>query len=496
MSLRSPVQAVVFDGWAKGLNLDAASSELEANELARAKNVVFSHRGEARHAGGQASNDVIRFSQFFEGYRRLFACAVSGAFYFSDNEDPSNWNNLSKSGGPFTNTSFYLEGNTSFRYGDGSDTIQYFTHGKVSGASPFKVDTLMAVTNVAGIPWGRYSLLWFDRALIAANDDYPNRIFISNLGDVETYDVADYIDVAPSDSDWITGLIPFGDNILVFKNRGIWQLSGRTPSSFTLYELTADRGACSEMVIKFVGGRVIFFDPRTGIWAFDGSAFEEISYPIRHWLREHMEVAIAAGWHWGSWFYARAEKIDDKYWLMLPNASSEFTDTEGGCLIWDPIHSAWSTSDIRFEDGSFDWATIGEVVLSSESKSWVYDRDVVTGPEATNLSIDIRTGWVRMGGGATVGRVTRVELIVEAANASEFDLTMYANYDETNSYRSRTITIGGDAFDVHHEIAVDGWGEKVRAFQFRIQSIENPFRIARMTVYYTGNPDIQGDHGS
>lgn len=493
MPARSPLQVVAFDGFPGGLQLDSAASDLSTEQLQVAKNLVYTQRGEPRHVGGLTQQDTLRFVYLTKHANRLIGIATNGNVYYSDANDATNFTLLGSAivKATYTTSAEYVLGIETV-YITSTGEYLYITNGSTAGGTDaIRIGISTATqTTVATFIKARHLLYQHDRMFAANNDDNPNRIFFSDIGDVETWGASSWIDVDPDADDEITGIVPYGDDILIFKNRSIWQLVGRTEASFSLYRLDPSKGSPSRRSIANVQGKVVFFDPNTGIWQFDGSGFEQISYPIQEWFRDQV-LATSSPEFFHSWAFA----YKDRYYLCIRHAWDQFADTDGGTLIWDAQTKAWSIADFRFEDGAYIWAdNDSEPYLSSNSKLFKLDRTVVTDSEATSRAMTFTTGWVRLGGGAAVGRVKRVEVLVEGSNGDSVTVDMFADWDLDAAYLSRTETIVGDATADFHEVVLRGWGTKKRAAAFRITTAVAQTRIPRIIVYYTTNADLLSEH--
>lgn len=87
---------------------------------------------------------------------------------------------------------------------------------------------------VAAFPICKY-IRWFHNYMFAAgNPTHPNRLYISNLADPETWGGTSYIDINADDGDFITRLDTFNDQLIIFKVNRIWSFSGWDETTFSI----------------------------------------------------------------------------------------------------------------------------------------------------------------------------------------------------------------------------------------------------------------------
>ena len=89
------------------------------------------------------------------------------------------------------------------------------------------------LTNISAIPI-TMDLVWFHNFLWALNaSSYKNRAFFSNIGDPETFQPANYIDINPDDNDYIVAGVSFQDELLIGKRHSIVGYQGWSELTFT-----------------------------------------------------------------------------------------------------------------------------------------------------------------------------------------------------------------------------------------------------------------------
>ena len=141
-----------------------------------------------------------------------------------------------------------------------------------------------------GFPTARACIVKYNR-IFAANlykegvYRYPSRVYFSadeEAGDfsAERWLTSSYLEVGGDDGSEITSLLPFGEQILIFKNTSVWALTGSQTTTFTLYALDSTIGSEATFGTVAAAGVAYFFDHRSGVWSYDGARFTNISEPI------------------------------------------------------------------------------------------------------------------------------------------------------------------------------------------------------------------------
>lgn len=122
--------------------------------------------------------------------------------------------------------------------------------------SPKKIGQTTCV-DVATIPAGKWGVWYRNYLVVGGVTAYPNRIYISNLNDPETFTAADYIDIEPGDGDVLTGAIIGGaDKVFFTKGNSIHYMTGAGTNTFSVYPLVRDFGIASHNSLINVGADV------------------------------------------------------------------------------------------------------------------------------------------------------------------------------------------------------------------------------------------------
>ena len=89
-------------------------------------------------------------------------------------------------------------------------------------------------------------------------------------------------------------------------------------------------------------------------------------------------------------------------------------------------------------------------------------------------------------------------MIVKATDTVSFTVRMYRDFEGDTPYVTRTfqggpVSYGAAITDDERIIASDGWGNRLHAVQFEVETNDAPFQLNDMTVFYTGGVDVRGE---
>lgn len=148
-------------------------------------------------------------------------------------------------------------------------------------------------------PYTCFAKVYHDRCWYAGDPTYPQRVWYSRLGEIESVDVrtgtvagqrGDYFDTR--DGEAITGLAVCSDQLVVFTAKSTYVIQGFTDGAdglgepdFTMVKVAPSIGCISHFAIVNVGGPsggdMLFFPAQDGVWAYNGSSFKYMMNDIR-----------------------------------------------------------------------------------------------------------------------------------------------------------------------------------------------------------------------
>jgi hypothetical protein len=192
-------------------------------------------------------------------------------------------------------------------------------------------------------PYTVFSKVYHDRGWYAGDPSYPQRIWYSRLGEIESVDnrvglvdtqvaggKGDYFDTR--DGEAVTGLAVCSDQLVVFTAKSTYVIQGYTDgvsdgigtADFTMAKVAPSIGCISHFSIVNVGGPsggdMLFFAAQDGVWAYNGSSFKYMMNDIRSdWRDAYLADSDA---------YEDSVATFDNYFnvykLMIPETSTTF----------------------------------------------------------------------------------------------------------------------------------------------------------------------------
>lgn len=384
------IAGIRVDDFTGGLNLDSNSFRVNPNQSGDLLNVDLNPKG------GVSSR---------WGFSRLNTSAIgglsAGGFY------PNglyNWSGVSKyimlasnngvyhsTGGDFTN----LSTPTSNEFGASfsswareDDSVLYIARGAGYVSSKWdgtSVTSLTASGGVAGItewqedltsptgvhaPKAEHVANHAERLWVAGTTEgsstYPNRVRFSHPLFPESWRSSDYIDIVAGGSK-ITGIVPFGGHLIVFKKNSMWAIYGYSEDTFQVVELSNRIGAISPRAIAVGDRNVYFFSNPDGLFAYNGSGIADLFVNLRPLsvgseINEAAANAITVGW------------ANRRIYLSLPsgNDTSDVSVYDASTLTYD------------FSTRKYD----GQIRTTRPTISFVYDEDVGKGAWTAYSSAD------------------------------------------------------------------------------------------------------------
>jgi len=186
---------------------------------------------------------------------------------------------------------------------------------------------------------------------------YPNRIRWSHPSVAESWREEDYIDVVGGGSG-ITALVPFGDQLLIFKKRAVFALLGYDEETFQLVPLTREIGAENPQCIAVSEQGVFFFSWPDGLFVYNGQSFTDLFAVLRPLIQagEITEGSLAG--IYVSW-------VDRKLMISFP-------------LGTDPVAvETYNQSSITYDSTEFKYG--GKERATAPTATFVWDSSISEG---------------------------------------------------------------------------------------------------------------------
>ena len=163
------------------------------------------------------------------------------------------------------------------------DTAIY-TNGVSVPQAITNVSNVLAIAPLGGSPPVLlYTIFYEDCLFGAGNPSNPSRLYFSDPGTIDSWTPSNFIDVAPDDGGAITGLIFQFGVLIIFKETGIYYLTGTDPTNFILNQAMADVGCIAPKTLKSLNGIIVFLGrqgSRLGVYTFINGVVTRISQNI------------------------------------------------------------------------------------------------------------------------------------------------------------------------------------------------------------------------
>lgn len=290
----------IFSDFSGGWNTRDGPFVLQDNESPDLLNVSLTTRGALKKREGKVRFDASGFPAtkraehlraWYPGSSRFLMCSIDGDIYSSDTAGALTSRVTGTDGAHWMMEDMQDSTGTQFLWAcNGVD-------------APRRISTAFAVTNWTAMvdTDTDYHIIRVWRNRMVAVKKNSNRVYISAIGNPESFGALDFIDVKASDddNDWITWMEVLGDNLIVFKKTSVWSMYAEPPAP--AIRQVGGPGCEDRFQSSIVEGRCYFWN-RTGLWSTDGQ--EEPTYemgPIENYIKEqanhsrHNQVRVFPG---------------------------------------------------------------------------------------------------------------------------------------------------------------------------------------------------------
>lgn len=282
------------------------------------------------------------------------------------------------------------------------------------------------VTAHMGVMWVAYTK--------EGDGEHPNRVRFSHPNFPDNWRQFDVIEVdTGTDGDYITGLVPFGDHLLVFKRSSVYAIFGYSPETFQVQPIDRTVGAANPAAIASTENGVYFFHWPKGVFRYSGKGQPD-------WLFDRLLPAITDG----DIPDAGADKIAmgwfrRRLYVSVPWGASS---TNARTFVYDATigkAGGWTLYDLPL--GSFlEWNPPGQDALllaglSSAGRVVKMEQSGTTddlGSGDVHVTSYYTTRWLDLGQPALQKRWKRPEVVLRGGGDATLGVEVYADYDPTN----------------------------------------------------------------
>lgn len=298
------ISAAVVNDFTGGLNYRADAFQLADNESPDLQNIDIDPRGGFSSRGGMKDYSTAPVGGIATGVfdpKRLFAwdgstkqlmiASNSNIYYTEDGGISGTIGQSSNQYGamfaPWTvgpDSRLYIargHAYNGFRW-NGYSTTSLTASGGVAGSTEWQ--NSYASPTGTHMPKANLCTTHIDRLWVADTNEgsstYPNRVRWSHPSVAESWRQEDYIDVVGGGSG-ITAIVPFGDQLLIFKKRAVFALLGYDEETFQLVPLTNEIGAVTPQSVAVSEQGVFFFSWPDGLFVYNGQGFTDLFTVLR-----------------------------------------------------------------------------------------------------------------------------------------------------------------------------------------------------------------------
>jgi hypothetical protein len=128
-------------------------------------------------------------------------------------------------------------------------------------------------------------MFWADT--VEAGTRFPHRVRWSHPLQPEDFAAADFFDIDMDDSgDQITALVPFKNQLLVFKKKSVWAIFGYDKDSFTPQRIGTVAGAPSQEAVTTNASTCYWWSTEGNVYAYNGTGIVPIGDRITGVVRD------------------------------------------------------------------------------------------------------------------------------------------------------------------------------------------------------------------
>jgi len=452
----SGFQLTALESFSGGLNFRSDQFNLAPNESPDMLNVVVDPRGGVRMRDGVDRRNTTALSADVKGIWSLHT-EFSGTPYNAVvvnygtkiAASPSiNFTDLTGITARTDGSRVYGMTMNNVAYGVSYDKVSF----KWDGASAAGADLGTTLDGSAGnFPQAQYVTFWNNFAWAAYTYEsataHKTRVRWSNSNDPEKWTAADYVDIDVGErGDYITGLAPFGDRLLVFKSNSTYAIFGFDSDSFQVVNQSNSAGMIPLSSPAVSPNGVFFWSAEEGVYLYNGQQFVYLFNKLLPAIDDgRITFANPPQMAWG----------DNK--LYVSHDWTEGGATTRRTLIYDPTigeGGAWVTSDIdagpllsyrppneRASVLAGCVANTGCLVDVQDEQNRTSDR--YTGSTDVHITSHFVTPWLHGGDPITKKRWGKPRFITLAKSTITMPVDVYKNYDKSAPTGSFDVNVTG-----------------------------------------------------
>lgn len=297
--------------------------------------------------------------------------------------------------------------------------------------APKKWDGTNAVADLGGSPPRAIYIANHKNRLFAAHSgNNPSRLYFSDVLALESWPALNFIDISPNDGDFITGLLPYDDYLIITKQRSVWVLLGSQSADFEVRRIHDGLGNIAPRALVKVN-ELFSFVSTEGLYVSDLSKPLLLTERIKNtWSKLNRRRLNQAA----------AEFFDHKIRLDVPNGSSSVNNFR---IVYDVLRKAIVLEQFNAHAScytKFVEAGQEELLFGHAGNGQVSKGDIGT----TDAGEDIISTWgtkhFNFGSSATEKKIRRLRLVLVKASFP-VDIEVYLVVNNVKQPVPLTVTI-------------------------------------------------------
>ena len=447
----------VLEAFTGGLNFRSDQFNLAENESPDMLNVTVDPRGGIRQRDGVDRRNTTALSADVKGMWALYTDSGTSQLlvnYGTTVAHSASTNFTTVSGITARTSGSRVYGMTmnNIAYGVSYDKPSF----KWDGSSGADLGTTLD-GSAGNFPQAQYVAFWNNFAWAGytyeGSTGYKYRLRWSNANNPEKWSASDYVDIDKGEhGDYITGLVPAGDRLLVFKSNSVYAVYGFDSDSFQVTTATNNVGSIPESSPVSSTFGTFFWHADQGVYVYDGQQFI--------WLFSKLQPAIEDG---------RIDNLTSNPPQLAWGNNKLYVSvdwTEDGAttrrtFMYDPTMGeggSWTMSDIdagplyayRPPNSSPTVyagcvANTGVVVDVEDAQNRTTDRYGSTA--VSHITSYFTTRWVVGRDPIVKKRWGRPRVVLSAETTLTLPIQIYKDYDKSSQTNSFDLSITGKTSD-------------------------------------------------
>ena len=220
----------------------------------------------------------------------------------------------------------------------------------------------------------QFGAAWNSSMWLGGGSSQPTRLIFSKQGLPEQFGAFDYFDIGNTNGGAITALVPYYNNLIVFRQRSIDVVRVGNGGSYQVSQLIPDIGTIATNTIKLVPGVGLMFLGYDGIYAISGGLDGGSTFNVQK---------VSDG------LIKETQRINKSY---LAKATAVYSSKEREYWVhYTPIGKVSNCRGIVFHTQDGKWSFRRSL---SDETYWYFNFNCLASDPAGNIIIGTRPHWV------------------------------------------------------------------------------------------------------